>query len=447
VRTSTLALAILGPALALSALGLACGKPAGTIVLTTGPETDVLTRAPAPTRLVVDAYETDGGRTRLADTPLPASTIDLGEQPKDGIFTLRVEGSDDKGVLRAAGGTLLVQAGALQDRRLPVFFQRTGELARMPGTLGDAREAPLASVVAGRYALLTAGADASLAAKTQLYDLLSLGSLPSPPTFDVVPRSVAPIGTGVLLVHDAGAKVFDLSTSQSDDVPVPSGGTFDEVAGGPTVVAPDGVAYIVGAARGTGAPSKKVLRVEAGKGSSFLSLSEARLGAATAWVPGRGLLVCGGAATGPGCELFAPGTTAAVPLPYPADPTRGAAAAALDGTMVILVGGADTSADAGGAPRPTRRVDTSCTASCQATPWGKGLPVLLSPIEAHAVRGGALFVAGDAPGGQSAAYLVTDSATDPVPLRVPRRGARTVRSPTGSVLVVGGANQVEAFEP
>jgi hypothetical protein len=434
-------------ALASSALGLACGKPAGTIVLTTGPETDALTRAPAPTRLVVDAYAPDGGRTRLADSPLPATKLDLGEQPKDGVFTLRVEGSDRDGVLRAAGGTLLVQAGALEDRRLPVFVQRTGELARMPSALGDAREAPLATLAVGRYAMTSAGADAALAKTTQLYDLLSLQAIASPPRFDVVPRSVAPIGSGVLLVHDAGAKVVDLSTAKSDDVPTPSGGTFDEIAGGPTVVAPDGVAYVVGPARTSGTPSKKVLRVEAGKGSAFLLLSEARLGAAAAWVPGRGLLVCGGSAAGAGCELLAPSATASVPLPYPPDATRGAAAAALDGTTVLLVGGVDPSDDAGVLPARIRRIDAACTSACQPSPWGKGLPVALAPVEAHALRGSALFVLGDGPDGKSVAYLATDAATDPVPLRVPRRGARSLRSPTGSILVVGGAKEIESFEP
>jgi len=242
---------VLRRALLLTAV-LSCGKPQGTLQITTGQETDVFTKDPKPTQIVVEAFATDGTSTRIGQAALPATTVELGEQKKAAVATLRVTARDDQNKILVQGSSLLLELGVLGDRTLQIFVQRTGELARMPCVLGDAREDPTLSVLAGRYILVVGGADATLAPKTQLCDLMSLTALPKPPPMPVVPKSIAPVDVGEVLVTDDAAKVFDFSNSKSSDLSVPSGGTFAEVSGGPTVEGDKGIQFIVGCAESSG---------------------------------------------------------------------------------------------------------------------------------------------------------------------------------------------------
>ncbi len=413
--------------LALGVLAACSDAPEGTVTIVTGEETDVFSRAPAPTTLVTEKIALDGTRTELRRTPLPADTVDLGNLPQTDAGALGVRGLDAAGKPVVRGETLFVQWGALASSQLEVFVQRTGELARMPR--GPGAFDPLATtIVAGRYALAANGT------ATMVYDLLGLKPITSP----VLPRparSIASFDTSLLVVDEGGATTFELSTSTSYPLDAPTGGTFAEIAGGQRTIAPDGTQYLVGATRAGGGATARVLVLDAQGKATFASLGTPREGACATYVEGRGLVVVGGDPAAPGAELLAPGASVATPLPFPPDAARGCAATAVDAGHVAIIGGSTTV--------EARVLDLACASSCTPTTWQGAIPLVRA--EAITLAPDALFVLGDDAGGASHAYRASPTGTREIPLRVPRRGARLLRSPTGAALVVGGAAGIEQY--
>ena len=426
----------------------ACGStPTGTITLTTGGESDALTRAPAPTNLEVDAIDQDGGVTTLATTKLPAANIDLGEHAQQSIVDLRVQAKDDSGKVLLTGTSLPIELGALAGTSVPIFIERTGEFARMPGTIGDARESPVPALVIGRYVLWGGGGTGG-DKSSQIYDTASLSSLSSPPTLPRVPASIAEVGTDILVIDSNGATWLELSDSTTGDATVPSGGAFAEVAGGITVQADPGVSYVVGATRTTGDASARVLRIDTDGTLTFLALTEPRLGAGATWVSGRGLVVVGGSNSGAGAEILPPGATAAsTALSYPADETTGIGVAPLDGSHVLVAGGADSA----GNPAPIRVLDLGCSGTCTPTTWANGPSIALSPSQAFSLGFGGnqedALLFGDDTAGTSHVFRLGPNGSTELQFKVPRRGARAVALDIPAIAVVGGANVVESFTP
>jgi hypothetical protein len=165
-----------------------------------------------------------------------------------------------------------------------------------------------------------------------------------------------------------------------------AGAQWKDVAGGATVVAPNGDAFIVGGTRTDTSlgPTNYVVKLstavedgEAGTTStyaSFLTFDTPRLGAAAVWSPylAGGLVVVGGSTTGTGVEyLGGAATEAGASLPtsvqYPSDPTQGAGAVALGGTEVLVAGGT-----LNGRPAPVRMFDLMCSSSCLAEAGASG---------------------------------------------------------------------------
>ena len=409
---------------------LSCSSdPEGTLQLTTGGETDVLTRAPAPTLLAVDSIAQDGTATEIARATLPASTVDLGRRDQSGIAAISVRGLDASGASLVRGETLYIEYGALNGSSLDVFIQRSGELARMPsGPLAIA--ATKATVTTGRYVLLTSGTTATL------YDLLNLTTLASTPKLPRVAKSVATVGTVVLLVDETGATTLDLSDSSTRDIPAPSNGTYAEIAGGDRYGASDTTQYIVGATRTSGDPTARILVLDTSDAATFAGLTAPRSGACAVYVDGRGLLVYGGNATAAGAELLAPGSTLATPLPFPPDAVHGCGAALLDSTHVLIVGGTGATGDTG-AGLPARVLDLACTTSCAPVAWPDA--VKLTTAQAQPLAADAAFVVGDDASGNTHAYRISAAAgMREVALKTPRQGGRLVYSPTGAMHVVGG---------
>src|ERR1019366_7366635 len=127
---------------------LACDNtPQGSLSLVTCGETGVFSEAPAPTELLVEALDSSGTTRTIVQTALPTSNIDLGNQTQTDVVSLRVSGLDDNAQRLVYGASLFLTLGSLQDANFPVFVQRTGQWARMCGTLPDAREAPIALVL------------------------------------------------------------------------------------------------------------------------------------------------------------------------------------------------------------------------------------------------------------------------------------------------------------
>lgn len=411
-------------------LALSCsGTPEGNISVVTGEETDVFSRAPAAVTLVTEKLATDGTRTEIARTELPVDTVKLGDQQRTDVGALAISGLDATGATVVRGETLFVQWGALQNATLEVFVQRTGELARMPR--GPAAFDPtVATMIAGRYVL------AANDTATMIYDLLALKPLASPPVLPRPAKSLASVGTAVLVIDDEGATTFDLSDGSTYALEPPTGGTFREIAGGSRVAAPDGTQYIVGATRLTGGPTARVFVIDPEGKGSFAALTAPREGACATFVEGRGLVVVGGDQAAAGAEVLAPGASLATPLAFPPDPVKGCGATTLDTARVAVAGGSAAGA-------PVRVLDLACTTGCAPAAWPDTVPLVRA--EAVTIAADAAFILGDDASGATHAYRASATGTREIPLRVPRRGARLLLTATGAFNVIGGAAGIEQY--
>jgi hypothetical protein len=439
------------------ALAFACSTTDnGTLqILTTEPNT--FTGPPAVTTLTVEAIDSSGNATKLATASLPTSSIDLGKQDETTFAAIEVTGSDANGIPLVRGSSLAVQFGGLAGGTLPLFVQRLGDLVPLPGSqVSDSRQSPVISVFQDQF--LFVGGGSSAGASSELYDFLQFAPVPSPPTLPRIPASVAFVGTSAVLIDTGGkATYFDFSGSYAPyDLPPPAGGSFADVAGGATVISDlNGTQFIVGATRLTGAPTSAVLQIQLPTDTSnppplaWLASSAKRLGAAATWVSGRGLVVAGGSSAAPGAELFSSeggSTNAASPtasaLPFPADASLGAGATALDTQTVLLAGGITPDLQDAGA----RTLDLGCASSCTPKPWTPAFATAIWGAQAFTLGPAEGFVVGNAPlGGATHAYRLTTTAATEVPTAVPHTNARAAWSPVGSIVLVGGAGDIESF--
>lgn len=383
-------------------------------------DADTLTRAPAPTTLLVQAVAADGQSRELSRSPLPGGEIDIGELPQDEVISVAATGFDGAGTARVWGQTPFFQWGALRSEALPLFLQRTGEMARMPTPPQEALGSPPVTTWAGRY-LIAAGER-----RVFLYDLAFFRwtRIDVPRTA----RSLVANGGRLLLIDEAGATNVAVDGTDATDVRAPEGGSFAEVAGGDVLSGTDGTQWIVGATRLTNGPTSRILRVDAEGRLSFVNLNAARLGAAAVWVVGRGLVVVGGNATAPGAEIVAPGATMATSLPFPPRDAPGAGAAAVEGTRIVI---------AGGELQP-RVIDLACVNACAWDAFGSPLAAVPSRTRAFAMARDRVWTWSELPGAPDTAAVCAAGGVEPVRTKVERRGARAVRLPNGSLAVVGG---------
>ncbi len=433
-----------------AAVVAACSStPTATFTVTTGDEADALTRAPAPTTLVVDALDLDGNAQEIARTALPTDTLALGDKQTTDVGALRVTALDATGKALLRGETLYVQFGALADAPISVFVQRLGELARMPGasTL-PVLDAPKLAVTNARYVIAASGTN------VVVYDLLLLRPLTGIPSFPRPARSLVAFGTAAAVVIDEqGATAVDLSTADFSTLAPPQGGTFAEIAGGSTVNAPDGSAYVIGATRTSGGPSQRVLAISKDGAVTFATLAVPREGACATWVEGRGLVVVGGnvadapgtggTSAAPGAEVIAPGSVQGAPLPYPTDAVKGCGASSLDVSHVLVAGGVGSTADVMGSA-PARVLDLACAAMCTPAVWPGTLPLVRA--ESFTLGPTAALVTGDDASGASRVFRVTGTGSTEVALKAPRKNARLVALPVkGTAAIVGGAAPFEQY--
>jgi hypothetical protein len=409
---------------------------------------------PAATSILVQAIDyADGGAggatTTLAQGSASAGNLDLGTYPETNTESILVTATDGAGTQVAWGETLPVELGALAGMTLGVFVQRTGTLSTLPGSLSDARLAPLVSVLGGRYILVAGGST-----KTELYDLISWSPLSNPPDLPLVPESIAVAQLKALAISATAATWYDLTDSTASDASAPTAnGAWGAIAGGVTITSTDqSTSFVVGATRTSGAPSDQVLVVSSGGTLSWATLTTARLGAAATWVDGYGLVVEGGNAasdaSGAGIEVLAAGALNGVAFEYMPDSTTGAAMAPLDSSHVLVVGGTFASGGDAGA----RVFNLSCKTACAAIGWASSVLTPLRFAQAFAIDGASAFVTGEDANGGMHAYRLAASSVSEVPFRHPRTQARAVRLPFGSpgagpIALVGGNALIESFVP
>lgn len=439
---------------------LSCNSQAsGTIQIITGEETDTFTQTPVPTQLLVQAQDpTTGDLTTLATAPYPTGTIDLGNQDQDAVAYVRVTGEDANGNELVYGSTIPIQYGALDGETLPIFVQRVGENARLPNPPTDARQSPVLAVLSDRFLIIGGGADPTLSSTTQVYDFGQFDLLGSPPTLPIVPASMPIMGTVALLIDTAGdGNFYDFSQDTGSSVTPPAGYAFSDVAGGQVVYDnTDGYIFVVGATRlAPLTATQAVLKIDTTDTSnssypygnlSWLNLSAARLGASAAWVDGRGLIVAGGNKTAPGVEILANGNDTAGTLPYPPDPSTGSGMANLDDVQHVLIAGGVMP---DGTDPGVRYIDLGC-AQCQAVLWGTGLPVAITSATATALTDAAhaLVVGNEPASGLTHVFTLTTAGATEVLTKVPHTNAAAIASPMlSSILIFGGANELESFTP
>jgi hypothetical protein len=445
----------------------------GTIQIITDEDAGTFTQSPALTELQVAAESADAS-TVLATAQLPTTTIDLGQLSESTpAVLLGVTGFDSKKTARVFGETLPLQYAALAGQTIPIFVQRKGELALLPGPLSDSRPAPVLSVIQGEFLLVAGGGDPSLASTTQLFDFGSFAADSYPPKLPAVPESIALSGTVAWLINTKGATYFDFGSSAYGAVPAPSGGSFADVAGGATVIDSNGAQYIVGGTRTTGDPSATVLKIDPNDASdanypygkpSWIKLSTPRRGAGAAWIGTRGLVVAGGntSSSAPGIEIVDPTFTETSALPFPADESVGVSAAPLDGQHVLLAGGITPSFQDPG----SRAIDLACTPSASATgdasasttgdasastpcvtAWGSS-PFALESAQTFAwTVSDAIVVGNEFATGRTHVFRLSPKSAVEVQTRVPHKNARAVWSPVGSIVLFGGAGALESFVP
>jgi hypothetical protein len=423
----------------------------GTLEIVTGAETDTFSRSPAPSKLQVDAIDSSGNVSTLATVGLPASTIDLGNQNENTVATLEVSGLDEAGNKVVFGRSIPLEYGALDGLVVPIFVQRTGEMARLPGPLPYAPQAPVVSTVQAQYLFLSGGADPALASQTQFYDFAQLAPLSSPPQLPRPARSVVFVGPLALVIDEQGATYCDFSQNTQTPATAPAGGSFADVAGGLTIVSDTGVSYVVGGTRTSGGETASVLVLNPNDTTlpadplgklSWASLAAPRLGAAAVWATGRGLVVAGGSATAPGLEVLAPlPSMQGASLAYPPDASIGAGAAMLGPQNILLAGGLGPAAEDAGA----RTANLAC-AACSPAKW-TSLPVPIGTAQAFVIDPANAIVVGSELSGKTHVFRLTSTSATEVPTKVPHTNARAAFSPVGTMVLAGGANELESFTP
>lgn len=423
----------------------------GHVKLVTGQEKDTWTASPAPIHVSVDKFlSSSGDKVPIASGHAPLGSFSLG---MGGTGFYRVTARDAGQVARVEGWSVALDPAALAAHTVPLFVQRSDEFARPPGQLGtDQGLSPPVAVFGARH-LLLAGAARSTQVVLDGYDL-GLWSPDLTSTAITCPskpcrfRSLAVVSSVALAVGDDWAIWIDFDTGDTGKAPLPDGlSSFADIAGGQTVTAPDGSAYIVGATRSS-PPTASVLHIAADKKLTALSLVTPRAGAAAAWVQGRGLVVAGGSEQGDGVEVAGSDGSAFKVVGYPADPTTGAGLVALDGSTVLRAGGHD----AKGGSAPTVALTLGCNNACK--PQTRGDPVPLAPARAFHFDSGDVLVVGTNAKGMTGAIRLTGDRQTPIALREPRKGATALLAPTGQVAVVGGvladgkpARSVELYLP
>lgn len=412
--------------------------PPGALSITVGKETDTWTGDPAPTQVVVDKQLSDGTRTTLSSGAPPLDRVDLGNGAP-GWY--EITGTDAGGTARVRGRSIELDPAGLAGLVVPLFVGRADAFSRPPGDLLTARGNNLPAAIVAAHHLLVAGSATSGGFNIDGYDFGAWAphgvyAPISCPAASCTVRSLAVVDvTLAVVIGDDWAESIDTSSGAQTTEALPDGlDNFGEIAGGRTIVAGDGSAYIVGATRATPATSA-VLRISSTGVPTVLRLGTPRAGAAATWIAGRGLLVVGGSTDGAGAELVADGAPAFASVPYPADATTGAALIATDADTALRLGGRDAKGDAA----PTVSLAIGCTSSCTLQPAAPD--VALDDAQAFAFDSGDIAVVGTA-NGQTGAFHLAPGATsaEPVPLREPRIGATALLAPTGQLALVGGTH-------
>ncbi|HTJ80470.1 MAG TPA: hypothetical protein VL400_02070 [Polyangiaceae bacterium] len=434
------------PALALAFVA-ACADPRPVAVeVTPGKEEGSLVADPAVAEVTIDLYDGDGTTKLSSATAKPGGEFDLGEIPDTSIVNFDLTGKDAAGNVIARGRSISMDLGGVESGTVPLFIQRLGGFARPNGDLVRGHIHAPAAVYAEEMLVATGGERAIGAngdadpAIGDFFDMLDFTPQETMGQFPRAARSLVVRDTALLLIDDEGATFADLSTGETSEAVAPDDAAFGDVSGGRTIEAGSDISFIVGATR-PDVPTKSIIEVDASSALTGYALGTARAGAASAYVPGVGVVVAGGSATGPGVEYIAEDLSVKS-LAYAADATTGAAMVLIGEHQVALIGGRDGD----GNPAPTRVLDLQCVGAedCVAeTVAAANVPEIASHGVAFAMTDAVLAI-GDDEDGETLAFRVSfnEGTVTSLPLRDPRRGATAVAAPNGTLAILGGEKTV-----
>ena len=429
----------------LAVFAAACSSQSGSFAVTLGGESDTITRTPAVATYVIEQVDRAGNRQTLKNaTWTSGASLDLGDLSQSVVASIQLTGSDGSGNAIVWGAVPFAALGAFDGLTIPLFVQRKGEFARMPGTTLDGRDAPLLAT-SSRGVYIAGGGNLALAA----YDMLSLdgfsSTCPAAPakSFALAISSAANTdGESAMAwrIDDAGVDVVGLAqcTEYGSLVKLDGTSSWSDFAGGRTVTGDDGSAYIVGPSR-TSAPSGTILKITPDANASTLvdaiitSIQPpTRTGAATAWAPGYGVFIYGGVSSATKGGEYVNSTGGVSEIDVPPDPRQGLAAISFDGKTTMLVAGDD---------QQSLLVDLSC-GGCAPKTWGVATNVKLTSPALFALGKNTktFLLVGDDPSGVTRAFRMTETASDPKPLKISRTGARGVQVETGQIVIVGGGS-------
>jgi hypothetical protein len=379
--------------------------PSPDVALSVGQEKAAWVAMPPATHIQVNLVQlTDGTPTLLADVPAPAPAVIDDTKPLTIVpfpeehfagsqvasFEATALDANEAPVLR--GHSIYYSMTSVYAVRIPIFIGKVGGFSRPLSTLRNPHVRPLVTSV---YELLVAAGGDAVAGQDpaipEFFDAAVWQTSAAQPPLPLAPKSMAAIGTKLVMIDGTGGTSLDLSSDETKKIDTSTLSLdFTKVAGGDTLEMP-GRRFIVGATRQEGAPTDKILVLDDKLVPSVLTLSTPRLGAAASFV-GTTLVVAGGSATGAGVEVLRQGDTAFVPLPYPPDATAGAGLAPLDEKTALVVGGQDAAAPAPAAPM--RTFDITCAATCTPTAVGT-LPIPLVRTKVFAMRPSQVIVVGE----------------------------------------------------
>jgi hypothetical protein len=448
---------------------------------------------PAPTSIVISEVTIENGDGGTFDAE-SKPTI-LGKQPYSGgaTITLPQISSDDVDILQATaydsadaavifGQTLPVAVGGIDGLTLDLFVQRKGQFAIMPSPWRSPPTSPLlTTMLEGRYILVAS----QKSSQALLYDMLLWANVENEDggqaatTLPCTPLSVAAVpGTTFMLLicntTDVGSPVgcekitsnasggdlialqYDISgESLCTQVTAPSTSTWQSVAGGATVVAPNGDAFIVGGTRSPSlklGPSSSAFKIgaavedaEGGIASTYASpitLNAMREGAVAVWSPyqagslvvlGGNEVVDGSVGSAAGVEYVSgvtpdAGTAMTTSTGYAGDPTVGEGAALLDSSHILVAGGT-----LNGRVAPARVFDLSCGMSMAPCPTQV---VRLGGSDAGSPEGG-VDEGGAGDGGPPKGRKDAGSADARAMELVPLLAAQGFAEPDASALFIG----------
>jgi hypothetical protein len=436
--------------------------PPPDVALSVGQESTAWVDAPQAKSIEVDLVPSGGGApAKLTEVGAPtpavvditkpsALIVPIPEEHFTGsvIASFEAKGLDAAGNAVLHGKSIYYSMTSIYAVRIPIFVGRAQTWARPVSRLASEHLRPLVTTL---YELLIAAGGDPIPGKDpavpDFFDTAVWQTVGSQPPLPRAPKSMASIGTKLVMIDNAGGSWVNLSDDTTGKLPDPNPSLdFSQVAGGDTFEQP-GLRFIIGGTRLEGAPTDKVLVLndQPDKVSgSVLTLSTPRLGA-TAGFMGTTLVVVGGSATGAGVEILPKDATSFMPLAYPPDATAGLGFAPLDDKTALLVGGQDPM---GTAPSPLRTIDVTCTATCAATEVGMP-PMPLNRTKVFVLGPSQILFAGEADDGMNSGvnhvFSIDPSQTPPfTPMEIgfkdgrSRAKATPARMPNGQVALVGG---------